>query len=191
MPVNPLIQWVARAILGLFGWKLFGDLDDIPQAVVVGQHTSNWDGFIGILGALGVGIFPYWLGKTELFKGWRGSLLKTIGGIPVDRSSSQNLVDQVASRFAEQGKFILLVTPEGTRKQADYWRSGFYHIATRANVPIVQGVMDYKNKRAGVGKILYPTGDMDADIQTLREYFEDSHPKYPENAAPVRFKPQE
>jgi 1-acyl-sn-glycerol-3-phosphate acyltransferase len=191
MPVNPVIQWLARAILRLFGWKLFGDFEDIPQAVVIGQHTSNWDGFVGILGALGVGVFPYWLGKAELFRGWRGLLLKAIGGIPVDRSSRQNLVDQVADKFAEHEKFILFITPEGTRKQTDYWRSGFYHIASRAEVPIVQGVMDYKHKQAGVGKILRPTGDMEADIRTLREYYTDSHPKFPENAAPIRFKTQE
>lgn len=190
MPVNPIIQWLARNILRLFGWQLFGDLNDIPKAVVIGQHTSNWDGFIGILGGLGVGIFPYWLGKAELFKGWRGPLLKAIGGIPVDRRSPQNLVDQVASKFEENERFVLFITPEGTRKRTEYWRSGFYHIAARAEVPIVQGVMDYENKRAGVGRILQPTGDMEHDIQTLRDYFEGSNPKFPENAAPVRFKPQ-
>lgn len=188
---NWIIGPLARLILRLLGWQLSGSFDATPRCVVVVQHTSNWDGILGVLAALGLEVWPHWLGKKELFKGPQGILMRKMGGIPVDRSSRQNLVEQVARRFEEEDEFILGVTPEGTRGKSDYWRSGFYHIAMAAGVPIVQGIFDYKNKRIGVGEVLIPAGDIEADIETIRAFFEKNcYPKKPENAAPIRLKPE-
>lgn len=181
-----LVNKGARLFLRLLGWQVVGNLDDYPKCVAVSQHSSNWDGMFAVMGSYALNIRTHFVGKKELFWGPLGPIFRFFGGIAVDRSQRGAFVEQLVNRFNEEESFILMVAPEGTRKKAEYWKTGFYYIALGANVPIAQGLLDYKNKRVGIGKILIPTGDLEQDMETLRQYFADVTPRYPENAAPIR-----
>jgi 1-acyl-sn-glycerol-3-phosphate acyltransferase len=142
-----------------------------------------------VSGAVALGFLPNWLGKAELFSGFKGRILRRLGGIPINRGQRQAVVAQTIREFNHRESMVLFVAPEGTRKGTQYWRSGFYYIALGAEVPIVQGLLDYKNKRVGVGQHLMPSGDIEADLEILRGFFADTSPKYPENAAEIRLAP--
>lgn len=180
-------RWVGLAFLGLFRWKIRGDWPrDIDKFVLVAApHTSNWDG----LAMLSMGSFyraPIkWMGKKSLTTGPFGWLIKMIGCVPVDRSKSTSLVEQMAAEFAARDKMILLVPPEGTRGKITEWKSGFYHIAVAANVPLVLSALDWGSKSGGVIGVFYPTGDYEKDLPIIMSYyagmkgkFPDQHPNY-------------
>ena len=187
------IPLVVRGLAGIFlrmmGWRVVGDFADMPKCVIVAQHTSMWDAVFSVTAGLTLDVRARWLGKAELFRGWRGTLMRFFGGIPVDRSKPNNLTVQMSELFAQEPVLILFVTPEGSRKKREYWKTGFYHIALDADVPIAQGYLDYPRKHVGVGQRLHPSGDMDADMDAIRTWFADTAPKYPDKATDIRLKP--
>jgi 1-acyl-sn-glycerol-3-phosphate acyltransferase len=128
---------------------------------------------------------PFWLGKHSLFRGPLGTVLKGLGGIPINRASSHNVVEQAAQAFHNYERFLLAITPEGTRKKVDRWKSGFYNIAKAAKVPIVCAFIDYKRKVTGVGPTIFPGDDIHADMQKIREFYSSVTSKYPELAGNV------
>ncbi|MBI5670588.1 MAG: lysophospholipid acyltransferase family protein [Chloroflexi bacterium] len=167
-----VLATIARLLLRLFGWRAARQVPNLPKFVIIGApHTSNWDGLILILMAFALRVRLHWLGKHTLFKPPFGGLLKALGGIPIDRAASRNAVEQAVEWFNGRNRAVLVIAPEGTRSRADRWKTGFYHIAQGANVPLVLGFIDYSRKTAGLGPVIDPTGDLDADMQTIRAFY--------------------
>lgn len=169
---NGLTRAIGRAVLRLLGWRFEGAFPDLPKYVIVGApHTSYWDAIIALATIFGLGIDVHWMAKREAFDHPLGGLLVWLGGIPVDRSASHGVVDQTIEAFNCRDQFILVITPEGTRKKVARWKTGFYRIAHGADVPLVLGYADYQRKVVGIGSVVLPTGDMEKDIANLRAFF--------------------
>lgn len=166
------------------GWQPEGTLPPFPKMVIVGaSHTSNWD-FLVFLGTVdAVGRRVRFIGKHTLFRGPLGRFMRALGGVPVNRRRSQDLVGQIADEFARHDDFVLIVAAEGTRSRTAEWRTGFYHIAQRAGVPIVCAGPDYRRRRGVFGPVIHPTGDYDRDMAPAFAFFRNLHPKHPERAA--------
>lgn len=166
-------------------------MPDVDKFVMIAvPHTSNWDYIHMIPLAAHFKRKPTTLIKSSALRwplvGW---FIRRIGGLPVERSGSTKFVDQAVQLIREHQRIVLVIAPESTRKKADYWRSGFYYIALEAGIPIVPGYLDYRRKVGGVGEALYPTGDIEADMQKLRTFYAAyGHGKYPEDASPVQLK---
>jgi 1-acyl-sn-glycerol-3-phosphate acyltransferase len=166
----------------LKGWKVAESIpEELKKCVVVAApHTSNWD-FVYALAAFRIlHLNVNYLAKKELFKFPLKTLLLNTGGLPVERSKSHNLVESMIEKFRNAEQLYLLIPAEGTRKKVDKWKSGFYHVAQGAGVPIMLGYLDYKNKIAGFGKVFYTTGDKIKDMASIREYYSHYTPRHPE-----------
>jgi 1-acyl-sn-glycerol-3-phosphate acyltransferase len=178
---------VYRLLLGWFrgsGWRAAGTLPADRKFVIVGaSHTSNWDFpvFLGTVEALGRRV--RFIGKDSLFRWPIGGFMRALGGVPVRRDASQDLVAQVVAQFAAHQDFALIVAAEGTRAPTTRWRTGFYQIALQAGVPIVCAGPDYDKKLGIIGPVIHPTGDFDADMKPAFAFFRGLHPKHPERAA--------
>lgn len=184
-------QRIGRALLGLFGWSVEERLPSAPRYVCIGApHTSNWDLPVGLAAMLALGLPPRWVGKHTLFRPPLGPVMRALGGVPVDRTVSQDFVGQVVDRFRlaeERGeRFVLVIAPEGTRSPAPRWKTGFYHIARQAGVPIALGYADYRKRRTGVGGWIEPSGDLEEDMEELRRFYADRTGKRPGNQGPIR-----
>jgi 1-acyl-sn-glycerol-3-phosphate acyltransferase len=163
--------WFTKLYLALSGWQIVGQVPEGGKAVVVAApHTSNWDFLYLYLLSQTLGIQIRWMGKEELFKGVVGHFSRRLGGIPVKRSRSMNLVAQMVQAFEQREQLLLVVPPAATRRKTDYWKSGFYHIARGADVPVVLGFVDYGRKRAGFGPSFKLTGDVRADMDRIRAF---------------------
>lgn len=180
------MRWLAQRFIKLRGWEFAGSAPPFARFVAVGApHTSNWD-FIFFLAVVSrLGIPGRAVGKGSLVRWPFGSLMRRLGIIPIDRDSGQGLVGQMVTEFAANDAMALVVAPEGTRKRAEYWRSGFYHIAVAAKVPIVLTYIDFENKRTGVGPTIHPTGDISADMSEIREFYSGIKGRHPENQGPI------
>jgi len=188
-----LTQRGANLVLRLMGWRVVGVMPRAPKLVViVAPHTSNWDFPIGLACGYGSGLLPRWphgfLAKNSLFRGPLGSVLRALGGISIDRGAPGAVVDQMAAVFAGRERFLLSVTPEGTRKRAAVWKSGFYHIARAAGVPIMPIAFDYRRRECRFGEVIVPTGDVEADLERLRAFYAGVTPRHPANAGEIRFR---
>lgn len=187
-------QRLAQRIFSALGWRIEGALPNEPKFVIVGApHTSNWDGVLLLLAATSVGVRLNWVGKHTLFRPPVGWLMRKLGGIPVDRRKRQNLVDQVAQAFAKRKNMVLVIAPESTRKQTDYWRSGFYHIALKAGVPILLAGPDYLTRRIMLGDLIWPSGDIEADMQKIAAWYEKAKLRgyKGRQGGPVRVRPRD
>src|SRR2546426_657800 len=131
-------------------------------------------------------IHPAWLGKRELFRWPFGWMMRRLGGVPVDRTVHQNLVQQAVARFETVDRLHLVIPPSGTRSRAMYWRSGFYHIARGARVPIVCAFLDYRRRVGGIGPVLEASGDVVRDMDRIRAFYADIVGKFPASTTPVR-----
>lgn len=150
------------------GWKFDGEFPNLPKAVaIISPHTSNYDGLYGFLGMLGLGIEVTAFGKDSLFKTPLKGLLDWMGVIPVDRESSHGLTQQIVDTIKSKDKIWVAMAPEGTRKKAEKIRTGFYHIAMGANIPIVMFALDYEHKAIHCLGAMHPTGDYEADLDTI------------------------
>ncbi|TFU17138.1 lysophospholipid acyltransferase family protein [Thermus tengchongensis] len=180
---------LAGLVLRGLGWRYHMPEPPSKKYVLIGApHTSNWDFFVGLLALWALGIRARWLGKKELFRPPLGWLLRLLGGIPVDRSRRSNLVDQVAAIFQREEEIAILITPEGTRSQAPYWRTGFYYMALKAGVPIALGYADFRRKEVGIGGYLWPTGDIRRDFAEIRAFYQDKVGLRPEKQGPIRIR---
>ena len=173
---------LSKIIFWLIGWEAIGSFTYPKKCVVIAApHTSNWDFVIGRFYGYISGISPKYLIKSSLFMPVIGALFKRNGGIPVNRSSKNNIVDIMVDRFNKTDRFILGIAPEGTRSRVERWKTGFYHIAYKANVPIVLLALDFKNKQIGVINSFLPTGDIDNDMMFIQNQFYDIEGKIPGN----------
>ena len=177
----------ARLLLKLFGWRLVGAPPDLDKYLIIfAPHTSNWDLPIGYTYAKAVKLKPNWLGKHVLFRPPLGWLLRGIGGIPVDRRARHNAVEQVIQEFQDRERLALAITPEGTRKKTAHWKSGFYHIAKGAQVPMQLAFLDYRHKVGGFGPLIMPSDNIEADMQVMRDFFAGISGKYPDQAGDIQ-----
>jgi 1-acyl-sn-glycerol-3-phosphate acyltransferase len=177
----------ARLYLRLFGWRVEGRLPVGTKAVAIAApHTSNWDLPFMLAVSYVLGVRPSWLGKRQLFRGAFGRLMRRLGGVPVDRHRRTNLVRQVVDYFGTVDRLFLVIPPSGTRGRAPHWKSGFYHIARGAGVPIICAFLDYRRKVGGVGPVIVPSGNVAADMQIIREFYDDVTAKYPKLTSPAR-----
>lgn len=172
---------VAQLILWLKGWKVVGDPPSFPKYVILAApHTSNWDFVIGRAFGYTLGIEAKFLGKSQLFRPPYGWFFRWMGGIPVDRTKHNSLVEFTIDLFNRSQYLAVGLAPEGTRQRVERWKQGFYHIAAGANVPIVLSFMDYKRKEAGVGKVIFPSGDIEKDMLDIESFYKTVVPKKPE-----------
>jgi len=160
-------------ILRILGWKIGPAGDDIPKSVIcVAPHTSNLDLPIGKLFYNAIGRKAMFLIKKEWFFFPLNFVFKSMGGIPINRSTKSSLTEQLAKEFAKRTNFHLAIAPEGTRKKVEEWKSGFYYIALKACVPIQIGFIDYCKKEVGIKSTFYPTGNAASDILAIRAMYE-------------------
>jgi len=182
---NAFSRALGRLVLAAARFRITGELPRIPKFVVcVAPHTSNWDFVIGYAAKLVVGLRASWLGKKGLFRGPLGPLFRALGGIPVDRTTARGAVGQAARQFVESPALVLGVAPEGTRRRVDRWRTGFYHIAADAGVPILPVALDWGRRTVRIGEPFPPTGDEERDLVALQRMFVDVRGKVPENGFP-------
>lgn len=168
----------------ILGWQLAGNVtmskDTIKKAVIIGApHTSWHDFYIGILMRRVIGIKSNFIAKKELFKWPIKYYFKAIGGAPLDRRPGQNKVEAIAKLFENRDEFRLALSPEGTRMKVDEWKTGFYYIAKKANVPIIMFTLDFENKQNKVSEPFYPTDDLEADFKYMRGFYEGVKGKVP------------
>ena len=181
-----ILPHVARFLLWLGGWTAVGQAPDIRKAVLIAApHTSNWDGFWAIVYKLHIGIDISWFVKDSMFWFPMSVLLRSFGGIPIDRKRAGSAVNEAILAFDENEYFYFGLAPEGTRSKTPGWKSGFYRIAEGANVPIVFGFLDYRNKRLGLGPVMTLTGDKDVDMAICRSYYSSIGGRWPEKASPI------
>ena len=188
-----VLRWLALWLFRVLGWKLVGGLPQgLKKAVlVVAPHTSNWDGFYGLLFCFVKQLPIKFAIKKEAMIFPIGLILKRMGAIPIDRKKQRsstkgdNMVIYMATMLMEQESLMLIIAPEGTRSRVKRWKQGFYHIALRANVPIILGYIDYKQKHIGFGPTVHPTGNFDKDVQKIQAFYKDKTGKYPNQGVVV------
>ncbi len=194
-PLNTPTALYARGWLKVLGgWRYEGPLPSVPKAVGLGvPHTSNMDGLLLVLLAQSVGLSSSWMIKSEWGRPPIGPLVRAFGGIPIDRSQRNGMVEQMVGEFAKRDRFLLLIPPEGTRSRADAWRSGFYRIALGAKVPVLPGYLDYRRKVGGFYPPVHLSGDVRADMDRLREVYGDvgKIARFPDQVGPVRLRDEE
>ncbi len=181
--LKQVLQFVSRVVLKLSGWKVEGELPDVPKFVLIAApHTSNWDMPMMLLFAFYYRVKVYWMGKKTIFKKPFGTVCRWMGGIPIDRAKSNNVVENSVQQFEKKEKLVMVIPPTGTRKKVQKWKTGFYYIALQAKVPIALGFLDYKKKSGGFGPLFYPTGDIEADMGEIMSFYRGISGKYPEKS---------
>ncbi len=171
-------------VFKLWGWKIEGDApQDIPKYIlVIAPHTSNWDFIVGVMARSIVrwGNVKY-LAKKELFVFPLGIFFRALGGYPVNRTKHTRLVDNVVQIFKNKEKFAIAITPEGTRKKVAKMKTGFYYIATKADIPLILVGFDFKRKTVVIDKPFYASGDQEKDLEIITTFFKSITGKIPEN----------
>lgn len=172
--VNTVLRGLSMAFLKSTGWRLEGSLPpNMPKCVLIAApHTSNWDLPYTLMLAFSLRLRVYWMGKQSLFRAPFGGVMRWLGGIPVNREQSSNLVASSAQAMrAAKGPMQLIVPPEGTRGKTRHWKTGFYFIAQEAGVPIVLAFVDYGRKVGGLGPVFEPTGDLERDMADIKAFY--------------------
>ena len=166
----------------LLGWKISGfkDFKSVKKAVIIAvPHTSWHDFYIGVLLRSVINIKANFIGKKSLFNPLTGWIFKALGGYPVIRKNNEKQVDAIARLFKDKDEFRIAIAPEGTRKKVEKWKTGFYYIAKKANVPIVMFTLDFANKENKFSEPFYPTDDTDSDFKFMTSFFEGVNGKVP------------
>lgn len=187
--VGRIAYAMGRIYLWLAGWDVVGDPPTVRQGVfIAAPHTSNWDMPFMIACAFVYRLKPSWAGKRVLFRWPWGWFMRWMGGIAVDRSGKKNTVGQLVDQFKHRERLCLGIAPSGTRSKTEYWKSGFYHIARQAGVPILCGYLDYGRKIGGLGPVIHPSGDIRADMDRIRTFYADIQGRRPELKSAIRLK---
>ena len=184
-----LRQRAAQAALSLFGWRVDVRWPPPPKAVIaVYPHTSNWDFLVGILARVAMGLPLSWIGKDTLFRWPFGAFFRRLGGIPVERSERHGVVGQMRAEFSRRPFLWVVIAPEGTRAHTDHWKSGFYHLARSAGVPLGLGYIDYGRRVVGIADWISLSGNPDEDLARLRAFYADKVALRPAQASEIRFR---
>jgi len=173
---TPRLAALARFAFARSGWRIEGEIPNLPQFVVVGApHTSSWDFFLAMMLIFGLDLHVSWMAKHSLFRWPIGGIMRWLGGLAIDRTGRHKVVDQIIAIFAAQPKLIVGLMPEGSRKRAGIpvkeWKTGFYYIALGANVPILPLRIDNAGKQVIFGPLLTPSGDLEADLAKLQAFY--------------------
>jgi len=180
--VTPLLRWVSIAVLAMLGWRIRGrELERQRCVLIAAPHTSNWDFPLMVMAALKLRLRVCWMGKHTLFPFPFAGLMKWLGGIPIDRRRPQNVVRETVRQFERRDELIVIVPPEGTRSKVENWKTGFYHIARMARVPILLGYLDATSREAGFGDFHEPSGDVEGDLAAIRKFYADKRGLRAEN----------
>jgi 1-acyl-sn-glycerol-3-phosphate acyltransferase len=172
--LNRALGALASLLLRLAGWRVVGGQPDARKYVLIGApHTSNWDFPLMLMAVLKLRLDVHWLGKDSLFPRPVAGVMRWLGGIAVDRSKSNRLVDQLVALYRENEELVMLIPPEGTRSRVERWKSGFYHIARGAGVPIALGYVDAARREVGIGPLFFPSGDFGADLAEIQAFYAD------------------
>ena len=181
------MRWLSYRMMRLLGWRIEGDLPDIPKMVIIGApHTSNWDFFLFLGTIHHFHIRVKFLGKHSLFRWPFGAMFRKVGGIPVDRDQPGGIVRQVKEAFDQHDEMILVIAPEGTRSAAPRWKSGFVEIAERAGVPIVLAGVDAQNKVLTISQAYEVGDDREVFMNEVRAFYADKDGINPAGKGPVR-----
>lgn len=181
------IRWIGSSVIRHSSWRLAGEFPQVAKLVAIAApHSSNWDGIIGISFAYALGVRATWMGKDSLFKFGLDRLMRGLGGIPTDRSNPRGAVGQMAEMLRTSADPMwLFLAPEGTRKIVPKWRTGFWHIASEAGVPILLVAIDYPARRFVVGPLFHPTGDKERDLQSLYDWYRPFQGKHGKSGLPL------
>lgn len=183
-------QRMSLRLLQLFGWKMrYKPLPGPHGVAIVYPHTSNWDFPLGLLGKWSLGLPFHWLGKESLFRGPFARLMRAWGGVPVERGAPTGATQRLATTMREADWFWLALAPEGTRSYAPHLRSGFYHLAVAAKVPLLIVYLDYPNKEIGLIDTIRLTGDPDIDMPAIEAAYRGHLGLHPQLAAPIKLAP--
>jgi len=187
-----LTRSLARVYWAFSRWSLASEAAPTRPTVLVGApHTSNWDFVLMLAIAWRLGVDVHWLGKKSLFSGWRGPIMRRLGGIPVDRADPAHVVRDVVGRLNEGSVFGLVVTPDGTRGGNEYWKSGFYRIAMQTGMPVTLGFVDRTTMTAGLGPTIDLTGDVAADMERIRSFYADKSGVRPDRRTEPRLREED
>jgi len=183
-----MLRRFARWLLRVGGWTTVGGILDEPRALVIAApHTSNWDAVWALAYRIAFDLDVKFFAKHSAFWFPLGSILRALGGIELDRSKAGTAVEEAIRMFETEERFYFGLAPEGTRRKTAGWKTGFYRIAMGAGVPVYLGFLDFGRKRLGIGKKIELSGDMDADMAIIREFYRDIDGRWPEKASPVVF----
>ncbi len=190
---NGFAHWLGKTIIKLTGWRVAGGVPTSNKSMIIiaAPHTSNWDLFFLLGAAYSFKLSIQWLMKDSVFVPVVGSVMRFLGGIPVDRSRSNNLVSDLATRINASEGIALVVPPSGTRGYTEYWKSGFYRIALEAKIPVVCGYLDYPNKVAGLGDSFNLTGNMTEDMDRIRGFYKDIVGRFPDKKSRIRLREED
>jgi 1-acyl-sn-glycerol-3-phosphate acyltransferase len=181
--LTPILRGISLVGLKLLGWKAIGTPPEQQRFVLIGApHTSNWDFPLMLMVVLKLRLQVYWMGKHSLFPFPFGALMRWLGGIAINRSKAHGVVDQVVELYRRGDQLVVLVPPEGTRARVKEWKTGFYHIANKAGVPILMGYVDSATKQAVLADFFEPTGHLEDDMVKIRAFYATKKGIRPENA---------
>ncbi|HAT30570.1 MAG TPA: glycerol acyltransferase [Janthinobacterium sp.] len=170
--INTLMRWLSVATLRLLGWKVEGMRPTEARYVLIAApHTSNWDFPYTLMLCFALRLRVYWVGKSSLFRWPLGPLARWLGGIAVERGASKNMVQATIDAFDSQSRLVVIVAPEGTRAHVSHWKTGFYHIAHGAGVPVALAYLDFRRKAGGIGRMLRTSGDIERDMQAIQLFY--------------------
>lgn len=183
---------LARFLLRMCGWSIKGDRPKYKRYVLIAApHTSNWDFFLMLLFAAALDVKVTWMGKHSLFRPPLGWIMRAFGGMSVRRHEKSDMVTQMVDAFRNSHELILAIPAEGTRERADYWKSGFYHIARQAKVPVTPTFLDWGRKVGGFGPPYQLTGDVREDMNHFRHFYAGMTGKFPEQFGPIRLREED
>lgn len=193
LPATGMFAYLmGRLWMRFFGWDFSGHKKEGKKFLLIAApHTSNWDVPFMLAATFCYRVKISWMGKHTLFKKPFGTFMRAVGGIPIDRNNPHGIVEQAVEAFNKSERLVLSIAAPATREKKDYWKSGFYWIAYKAQVPIVCGFLDYKRKLAGIGPHFIPTGDIKKDMDKIREFYKDIKGKYPENQSRIKLREEE
>jgi 1-acyl-sn-glycerol-3-phosphate acyltransferase len=181
--LSPLLSSFAALLLKLIGWRVVGVRPTLSKYVLIGApHTSNWDFPLMLMAVLKLRMDVHWLGKDSLFPKPVGGLMRWLGGIAIDRSKTNRRVEQLVALYQRSEELAIVIPPEGTRAKVAQWKSGFYHIARGAGVPIVLGYVDAAMREVGLGPLFYPSGDFERDLTEIQKFYRTKQGIRPEHA---------
>ena len=175
-----LSRWLGRSVLKIMGWRVEGSIPDLKRFILIGApHTSNWDFVLAMAAILGLNLRMRWMAKHTIFKPGVVWFMEWLGGIPTDRTNPKTIVDNVA-RIAKREKGVIIgLTPEGTRKKVEKWKTGFLRIAKTLDCPILMVGLNFPSKIIFIGDLYHPSGDNDADLVAIKEYYGQFQGRHP------------
>jgi 1-acyl-sn-glycerol-3-phosphate acyltransferase len=169
---SPLLRSLGRFVLRLMRFRVEGDVPDLPKFVIaVGPHTSNWDFVVGAAAMFALDLRLAFIAKHTLFRGPFDRMLRAMGGIPVDRASPHGVVAASIEGFTREGRRILAIAPQGTRRHGARYKAGFLHIARGANVPVLLASLDFGKRCVRLGPMLFPGADVEDDLRRVEDFF--------------------